>query len=228
MTRWCGFGPRPARPRTTLDLHTGDAARASATFQGLRVELKELQPYPFSSRTIAQGDYRATLTVTELATTLEAAMNRRIAIQSGLLAGLGSRPLAAPSEAAAGAQESDRAVVQALHDIESTLQRQAEEYRNAHWRPVRRVQEQQRTFLKASHRYPEFIEVGARVWEGADRVARPRAADAERDARRRRPLRDVVHVHHVAAAPRSRRQLRGPGARQRESAVGVRALSASV
>ena len=49
---------------TTLDLHTGDLARASATIQGLRVELKELQPYPFSSRTIAQGDYRATLTVT--------------------------------------------------------------------------------------------------------------------------------------------------------------------
>jgi len=48
----------------TLELHTGDAAHASATFQGLRVELKELQPYPFSSRTIAQGDYRATLTVT--------------------------------------------------------------------------------------------------------------------------------------------------------------------
>ena len=48
----------------TLDLHTGDAARASATFQGLLIELKELQPYPFSSRTIAQGDYRATLTVT--------------------------------------------------------------------------------------------------------------------------------------------------------------------
>ena len=49
---------------TTLELHTGDAARASASFQGLRVELKELQPYPFSSRTIAQDDYRATLTVT--------------------------------------------------------------------------------------------------------------------------------------------------------------------
>ena len=49
---------------TNLELHTGDATRASATYQGLRIELKELQPYPFSSRTIAQGDYRATLTVT--------------------------------------------------------------------------------------------------------------------------------------------------------------------
>ncbi len=50
---------------TNLELHTGDAARASATYQGLRIELKELQPYPFSSRTTAQGDYRATLTVGE-------------------------------------------------------------------------------------------------------------------------------------------------------------------
>lgn len=48
----------------TLELHTGDASRATATFQDLRVELKELQPYPFSSRTIVQGDYKATLTVT--------------------------------------------------------------------------------------------------------------------------------------------------------------------
>ena len=49
----------------TLELHTGDASRAFGQFQGLRVELKELQPYPFSSRTIAQGDYKATLTVTQ-------------------------------------------------------------------------------------------------------------------------------------------------------------------
>ena len=49
---------------STLELHTGDVARASSVFQGLRVELMELQPYPFSSRTIAQEEYRATLTVT--------------------------------------------------------------------------------------------------------------------------------------------------------------------
>ena len=93
-------------------------------------------------------------------------MNRRLAIQSGLLAGLGSTALAVPSEAAAGGQEGDQqAVASALHDIDRTLQRQAEENRNAHWRVVRQVQEQQRIFLKASHRYPEFIEVGVRVWE---------------------------------------------------------------
>ena len=93
-------------------------------------------------------------------------MNRRAAIHSGLLAGLGSMALAVAPSQAADAQEGDqRAVAAALHDIDSTLQQQAESL-NAHWQVVRRVQEQQRTFLKSSHHYPEFIEVGARVWEG--------------------------------------------------------------
>ena len=92
-------------------------------------------------------------------------MNRRIAIRSGLMAGLGSAALAAPTEAAAG-DDGDHLVAGALRDIESTLRREAEESRNAHWRVVRLVQDQQRLFLKSAHRYPEFIEVGARVWEG--------------------------------------------------------------
>lgn len=46
-----------------LDLHTGDSSRASVTYGSAKVTLVELQPYPFSSRTIAPGDYRATLTV---------------------------------------------------------------------------------------------------------------------------------------------------------------------
>ncbi len=49
---------------TLLGLHTGDASQASAVYQGARITLVELQPYPFSSRTIAADEYRATLTVT--------------------------------------------------------------------------------------------------------------------------------------------------------------------
>jgi len=48
----------------SLELHTGDSSRASVTYGGVRVALVELQPYPFSSRTIAPADYRATLVVT--------------------------------------------------------------------------------------------------------------------------------------------------------------------
>lgn len=50
--------------RTTRDyeLHTGNLK--PVTYDGLTIALVELAPYPFSSRTIAQGDYRATLRVT--------------------------------------------------------------------------------------------------------------------------------------------------------------------
>jgi hypothetical protein len=48
----------------SYELHTGDGQRAAAAHRGLRIELVELQPYPFSSRTIDPSDYRATLVVT--------------------------------------------------------------------------------------------------------------------------------------------------------------------
>ena len=47
-----------------LELHTGDRNRAMVVHEGYRIELVELRPYPFSSRTIDPGDYRATLRVT--------------------------------------------------------------------------------------------------------------------------------------------------------------------
>ena len=46
------------------ELHTGDSSRAAATHRQLRIELVQLQPDPFSSRTIAPDEYRATFTVT--------------------------------------------------------------------------------------------------------------------------------------------------------------------
>jgi hypothetical protein len=46
------------------DLHTGDSARAAVSHGQMRIELLELQPYPFSSKTVAPDEYRATLIVT--------------------------------------------------------------------------------------------------------------------------------------------------------------------
>ena len=45
------------------ELHTGDQSRAAVTHDGYRVELVNLQPYPFSSRTIRPEEYRAMLRV---------------------------------------------------------------------------------------------------------------------------------------------------------------------
>jgi hypothetical protein len=49
---------------TTYQLHTGNSSLAFATHDSVRFALVELQPYPFSSRTISPGDYRATLEIT--------------------------------------------------------------------------------------------------------------------------------------------------------------------
>ena len=48
--------------RRDYDLHTG--TMAPVTHDGLTLALVDLAPYPFSSRTIAPGDYRATLRAT--------------------------------------------------------------------------------------------------------------------------------------------------------------------
>jgi hypothetical protein len=45
----------------TLELHTGDMRPVA--FEGLTIALVELQPYPFSTRTIPPQEYRATLRV---------------------------------------------------------------------------------------------------------------------------------------------------------------------
>jgi hypothetical protein len=50
-----------ASSASTYELHTGDVSRASIVHGSVKIALVELQPYPFSSRTIAPGDYRATL-----------------------------------------------------------------------------------------------------------------------------------------------------------------------
>ena len=46
---------------TEYALHTGDERRGTISHRDLRIGLVELQPYPFSTRSIQPGEYRATL-----------------------------------------------------------------------------------------------------------------------------------------------------------------------
>jgi hypothetical protein len=52
------------RVTTAYDLHTGDGTRAAVRHRDLRIELVDLQPYPFSSQPFTPDKYRATLRVT--------------------------------------------------------------------------------------------------------------------------------------------------------------------
>lgn len=45
------------------ELHTGDRSHGRVSHDGFYIELAQLQPYPFSSRIIEPGAYRATLVV---------------------------------------------------------------------------------------------------------------------------------------------------------------------
>lgn len=45
------------------DLHTASSEQSSIEHGGMRISLVQLQPYPFSHRTIQPSDYRATLEV---------------------------------------------------------------------------------------------------------------------------------------------------------------------
>jgi hypothetical protein len=53
------------RSVAAYELHTGDSSRASVLHAGYRIELVQLQPYPFSSGTIEPDEYRATLKVSK-------------------------------------------------------------------------------------------------------------------------------------------------------------------
>ena len=67
-----------------------------------------------------------------------------------------------PSPAAAAAQQPDNNATQ-LNLIRVAIQ----ELRHPpSWSFVAQVRERQRMFLRQNQRYPEFIDVGIRVWEG--------------------------------------------------------------
>lgn len=115
-------------------------------------------------------------------------MNRRTAVRTGVLGGLGITAHAARAGAgdqdggardrnAPDVQDAAERVARELAGIGDALQRQFEA-ESAHWRTPRLVIEQQRVFLKAAHRYPDFVEVGAAAW----------AALVEWHVRERQPL----------------------------------------
>lgn len=90
-------------------------------------------------------------------------MERRNLVGGGFLAGAAAL-LADPAPAAAAAQRVDdnnsEAVASAIDELKVLLQRQL-----AVSPELERIREQQRIFLKANQKFPDFIEVGIDVWE---------------------------------------------------------------
>jgi len=89
-------------------------------------------------------------------------VQRRDLMSGGLVAGLASMMApAASAEAAIGDEQS----TQAINRFRETVERQFEQSYSSRWRGVTSVRQQQRTWLQATRKYPDFMEVGLNVWD---------------------------------------------------------------
>jgi hypothetical protein len=87
-------------------------------------------------------------------------MQRRDLVGGGIVAGLTSMMVPA-AEAAADDEQS----TQAINRLRETFERHFEQVYSSKWRGVSRVREQQRTWMQATRKYPDFIEIGLEVWD---------------------------------------------------------------
>jgi hypothetical protein len=99
--------------------------------------------------------------------------DRRSIIGAGFTAGIGVAAGASPEAAQQPAQERSLAeIVTMLGQIRRELQTSREQT-NPNFGIVETIRQQQRTFLKATQKYPDYIDVGIRAWDAiADYHAR--------------------------------------------------------
>lgn len=89
-------------------------------------------------------------------------VERRNLVGGGLAAGLAALVGGADAEAATAAQrDDDREVSRELRELRETIEGNF----SRPWRIIARIREQQRIWLRANHKYPDFIEIGADVWD---------------------------------------------------------------
>jgi hypothetical protein len=93
-------------------------------------------------------------------------VERRQVIGGGLAAGLASLTAAAPGQAAQrGSGEDMTAVANAIDQLRTAIQRQFDACELGPCPEVASIRQQQRVFMRASQKYPDFIEVGIDIWE---------------------------------------------------------------
>jgi hypothetical protein len=86
-------------------------------------------------------------------------MERRDVVNSGLL-GL-TALIGGSGEAAAIPPDEGREIARAIDRLRELVERRLE----PPFKELFEIRRQQRMFLRASHKFPEFIEIGANVWD---------------------------------------------------------------
>ena len=86
-------------------------------------------------------------------------MERRDLVGGGLVAGIAA--MVAPDAAAAAQRDNSEVLSRAVDDLRQTIQNNY----NSPWRVIAQVREQQRVWMRANYRYPDFIDIGVDIWE---------------------------------------------------------------
>jgi hypothetical protein len=94
-------------------------------------------------------------------------MERRNVIGGGIAAGVTGLFAGGTAEAAAAQRTdgNDELVAGAINQLRQSLERQFDACELGPCQEIARVRQQQRTHLRSSQKYPDFIEVGIDVWD---------------------------------------------------------------
>jgi len=90
-------------------------------------------------------------------------IERRTLMGGGLIAGLST--LGAPGTSEAAVSDDLQQVSGAVDALRKAVEDQFEVVYTNKWRGVMRIRQQQRTWMRATQKFPDFIEIGIDVWD---------------------------------------------------------------
>jgi hypothetical protein len=91
-------------------------------------------------------------------------VGRRKVVGGGVLAGLAASMTLPEQPAKASERDDDITVARAVDHLREILERQSEGCRLGACAVVDSVRLQQKTFIKANHKFPDYIDVGVDAW----------------------------------------------------------------
>jgi hypothetical protein len=92
-------------------------------------------------------------------------VERRQLVGGGIVASLTALMGESSARAAAAVSEDSLQISGSIDQLRKTLEGQFDQTYTSLWRGVARVRQQQRTWMKSTMKFPDFIEIGIDVWD---------------------------------------------------------------
>jgi hypothetical protein len=92
-------------------------------------------------------------------------VERRQLVGGGIAAGLTALMGESSASAAAAASDDSLQISGSIDQLRKTFEGQFDQTYATLWRGVARIRQQQRTWMKSTMKFPDFIEIGIEVWD---------------------------------------------------------------